>query len=299
MPNAKRNNQLHLHFIVLIWGFTGVIGALISLNAIPLVWYRTGLAVLVLLLYALLFKKSLKKSPKDILQFSVVGLVIAIHWISFFYAIKISNVSITLAAISTGALFATFIEPVFYKKKIVWYEVLFSLIAILGLLIIFKVQTKFTLGIVFGLLAAFLSALFAVLNSKLIKTHEAFSITFYELLSGFLLISVLLFLNGTMQAPNFFNISPSDFGYLFILASICTAYTMVASTKLLLKMSPFTMMLTINLEPVYGIALAVIILGDSEKMTTQFYLGTALIIVSIILNAVFKRFPKIILSKKQ
>jgi len=299
MPNAKLNNHLHLHFIVFIWGFTAVIGALISIDAIPLVWYRTGLAVLVLLIYAILFKKSLKKSPKAILQFSFVGFFIAIHWISFFYAIKISNVSVTLAAISTGALFATFIEPVFYKKKIVWYEVLFSVIAILGLLVIFNVQAKFTLGILFGLLAAFLSALFAVLNSKLIQKHEALSITFYELLSGFLLIGILLFFNGTMQTPSFFKLSLSDFSYLFILASVCTAYTMVASTKLLLKMSPFTMMLTINLEPVYGIALAVIILGDSEKMTTQFYLGTALIIVSIILNAAFKLYPKIILSKKQ
>ncbi len=299
MPNAKRNDQLHLHFIVFIWGFTAVIGALISIDAIPLVWYRTGLAVLVLLLYAILFKKSLKKKPKDILKFLFVGLFIAIHWISFFYAIKISNVSITLAAISTGALFATFIEPIFYKKKIVWYEVLFSVIAILGLLVIFQVQAQFTLGIIFGLIAAFLSALFAVLNSKLIKTHEALSITFYELLSGFLLISVLLYFNGTMQTPTFFKLSLSDFMLLFILASICTAYTMVASTKLLLKMSPFTMMLTINLEPVYGIALAVIILGDSEKMTPQFYLGTALIIISILLNAAFKRYPRIILNKKQ
>lgn len=299
MPSAKLNNHLHLNFIVFIWGFTAVIGALISIDAMPLVWYRTGLAVLVLLGYKFIFNKSLEVKTKDLIQFSIIGFFIALHWVCFFYAIKISNVSVTLAAMSTGALFTTFIEPIFYKKKIVWYEVMFSIIAILGLLVIFQVQTKFTLGIIIALIAAFLSGLFTVLNSKLIQKHEAFNITFYELLAGFLSIGILLFFNGTMQMPTFFKLSLSDFIYLFILASICTAYTMVASTKLLLKMSPFTMMLTINLEPVYGIALAVIILGDDEKMTTQFYLGTALIIFSIILNAAFKLYPKILLNKNR
>jgi len=299
MPNAKLKKHLHLHFIVFIWGFTAVLGALISIDAMPLVWYRMGVAVLVLFLFAFFAKKTLKQSPKAVLQFSIVGFFIAVHWLCFFYAIKISNVSITLAAMSTGALFATFIEPIFYKKKIVWYEVFFALVAMLGLLVIFKVQKGYTLGLIFGLLASFLAALFAVLNSKLIKKYKATPMTFYELLAGFIFISIVLIFKGNFFEPSFFKLSLIDVFYIFILASICTAYTMVASNKLLLNMSPFTMMLTINLEPVYGIILAVIILGDKEVMAPKFYLGTTLIIISIILNTALKLYPKILAHKKR
>ena len=299
MLSAKFKNHLHLNFIVFIWGFTAVLGALISIAATSLVWFRMGLSVLVLLVYMLWVKKSLKQSKKAILQFSLVGFIIAIHWVCFFYAIKISNVSITLAAMSTGALFTTFLEPLFYRKNIVWLEVFFALVAMLGLLVIYNAQTEFSLGLIFGLIASFLSALFAVLNGKLIQKHKATNITFYELLAGFLLITFLLFFNDDFLSLSFFKLSLSDFIYIFILASVCTAYTMVASTHLLRKMSPFTMMLTINMEPVYGILLAILILGDSEKMHTQFYLGTALILISIILNATTKLYPKILVYKKR
>ena len=298
MPRGKLKNHLHLHFIVFIWGFTAVLGALISIDAMPLVWYRMGMATVVLFFFALIASKSLKVTTKAVLQFGGVGILIALHWICFFYAIKISNVSITLAAMSTGALFATFLEPLFYRKKIVWYEVFFALVAMMGLLVIFKVQKGFTLGLIFGLIASFLSALFAILNSKLIKNHQATPMTFYELFAGFIFIGIVFLFKGNFFEPQFFNLSITDLFYIFILASICTAYTMVASNKLLLKISPFTMMLTINLEPVYGIILAVLILGDSEVMSSKFYLGTALIIMSIILNATFKLYPKILALKK-
>ena len=149
MPRGKLKNHLHLHFIVFIWGFTAVLGALISIDAMPLVWYRMGMASVVLFFFALIASKSLKVTTKAVLQFGGVGILIALHWICFFYAIKISNVSITLAAMSTGALFATFLEPLFYRKKIVWYEVFFALVAMMGLLVIFKVQKGFTLGLIF------------------------------------------------------------------------------------------------------------------------------------------------------
>jgi len=299
MPNAKLKNHIHLHFIVLIWGFTGVLGALISIDAMPLVWYRMGLASLVLTFFVLISKKSLKNSPKAIIQFSLVGFIIAVHWICFFYAIKISNVSITLAAMSTGALFATFLEPIFYQKKIAWFDVLFAFIAMLGLLVIFKVERGYTLGLIIALIASFLAALFAVLNSKIIQKNDATNMTFYELLAGFIFIGLILLIKGDMNNSNFFKLSILDFMYIFILASVCTAYTMVASNKLLLKISPFTMMLTINLEPVYGIILAILILGNNEKMKTNFYLGAALILLSIMLNAILKLRPKILINKKR
>jgi len=299
MPNDKLKNHLHLHFIVLLWGFTGVLGALISIDAMPLVWFRMGLASLILLIFALITKRSLRNNYKAIFQFSLVGFIIAIHWICFFYAIKISNVSITLAAMSTGALFATFLEPLFYRKKIIWYEVIFALIAMLGLLVIFKVQKGYTLGLLIALIASFLSALFAVLNSKIIQKNSATNMTFYELLAGFIFVGLILFFYGDIHKLSFFKLSITDFTYIFILTFVCTAYTMVASNKLLLKISPFTMMLTINLEPVYGIILAILILGNKEKMKPEFYLGTALILLSITLNAVVKLNSKILIRKKR
>jgi len=299
MPNAKLKNHLHLHFIVLIWGFTGVLGALISIDAMPLVWFRMGLASLAILAFALITKRSLRNNYKAIIQFSLVGFIIAIHWVCFFYAIKVSNVSITLAAMSTGALFATFLEPLFYRKKIVLYEVFFALIAMLGLLVIFKVQKGYTLGLFIALIASFLASLFAVLNSKIIQKNSATNMTFYELLAGFIFIGLILLFRGDMNSLKFFELSVMDLTYICILAFVCTAYTMVASNKLLLKISPFTMMLTINLEPVYGIILAILILGGSEKMKPEFYMGTALILISIFLNAFVKLYPKILTNKKR
>ena len=153
MPNAKLNNYLHLHFIVFIWGFTAVLGALISIDAIPLVWYRMLFASGLMFCYITVRKQNLKFPPKVLGGFFIAGLIIALHWLAFFGAIKVSNVSVTLATMSTGALFASLLEPIFYKRKVVWYEVLFGLIVVLGLYMIFKVETDYLWGIVLALLS--------------------------------------------------------------------------------------------------------------------------------------------------
>lgn len=303
MPNDKLKSYLHFHVIVLIWGFTAVLGALISLGAVPLVWYRMLMASVFILLWIKWKKKSLKLAPKRIRVMIIAGLVIAVHWLTFFGAIKVSNVSITLALLSTGAFFTSIMEPIFYKRKVIWYEILFGLIVILGLYIIFKVETEYVFGIILALCSAFLSAVFALINGKLARHEDASVISFYELLTGALGISVyLLILTFTGSEEGFsnafFDISASDLGYLLILASVCTAYAFIASVSVMRYLSPYTVMLTINLEPVYGILLAFWIFGSEEKMDAGFYYGAAIILSTVILNGILKTKRKIKRQRK-
>ena len=287
MRNVKLYNYLHLHFIVFIWGFTAVLGALISIDAIPLVWYRMLLASGFILLYIKFRKQKLRFPPKVLAGFFVAGLIIALHWLAFFGAIKISNVSVTLAIMSTGALFASLLEPLLYKKKIIWYEVLFGIIVVVGLYIIFKVETDYVWGIILALCASFLGALFSVINGRFASKYNASAISFYEITFGSLCITIYLALSGSFNAT-FFQLSLSDWTFLLILASFCTAYAFIASVHVMKWISPYTVMLTINLEPVYGIVLALLILGDSENMSPQFYYGAALILVTVIINGIIK-----------
>jgi len=287
MQNDKLLNYLHLHFIVFIWGFTAVIGALITIEAIPLVWYRMLLASGFIFLWVIYRKEKLLFSKKVLAGFFLAGLIIALHWLAFFGAIKISNVSVTLAIMSTGAFFASLLEPLFYKRKVIGYEVFFGLIVVAGLYIIFNVETDHVWGIILALCSSFLGALFSVINGKFAIKYNASAISFYELLFGMLCISVYLAFSGSFTA-SFFKISTNDWIYLLILASACTAYAFIASVHVMKWISPYTVMLTINMEPLYGIILALLILGDSENMSPQFYYGAAIILVTVIANGIIK-----------
>ena len=291
MPNDNLKSYLHLHFIVFVWGFTAVLGKLITLDAMPLVWYRMLLAVGFILLY-IGYKKIPMKVPKKVLiGFLFAGLVIAFHWFTFFKAIKVSNISVTLACLSTGAFFASLLEPLFYGRKIIWYEVLFGIIVFIGLYIIFNIDGHFINGIILALTSAFLSALFSMINGKYAKEYNPTIISFYELLGGVLFFSVFLFFTGSFDAK-FFEISNSDWFYLIILSTFCTAYAFIASVKVMKFLSPYTVMLTINLEPIYGIILAVIVFKETEKMSVNFYIGALIILSTVILNGVLKYFQK-------
>ncbi len=287
MLNDNMKSYLHLHLIVFIWGFTAVLGALISLDALPLVWFRMLFAVGFIAVYIYFKKISLRISKKVLLQFLFSGLIIALHWFTFFHAIKISNISITLACLSTGALFTSLLEPILYGKKIVRYEVFFGLLVVFGLYIIFKVEGNYFLGIIIALTSAFLSALFAVINSKFVKEHDPTIISFYELTGGVIFFTFLLFFNHSFS-PTFFQLSAQDLMYLLILSSVCTAYAFIASTSVMKFLSPYTVMLTINLEPIYGIVLAVLIFKDKERMSFEFYIGAFIILLTVLLNAIIK-----------
>lgn len=287
MPSDNLKSYLHLHLIVFIWGFTAILGALISLDALPLVWFRMLFAVGFIGIYIYFKKLSIRISTKVFLQFIFSGLIIALHWFTFFHAIKISNISITLACLSTGAFFASLLEPILYGKKIVYYEVFFGLLVVAGLYIIFNVEGNYFWGMLTALTSAFLSALFAVINSKFVKQHDATVISFYELSGGVIFFTFLLLITHSFSS-NFFMLSAKDFMYLMILSSVCTAYAFIASTSVMKFLSAYTVMLTINLEPIYGIILAVLIFEEKEKMSFEFYVGAFIILLTVILNGIIK-----------
>lgn len=293
MQESKLKNYLHLHFIIFIWGFTAILGALISIEAIPLVWFRMLIASFFLFLFIRFKKRSLVIDRKTLLKFIIGGTIIALHWITFFLAIKSSNVSIALITMSTGAFFASLIEPFFFKRRISKLELFLGLLVIVGLFIIFKVQGNYILGITYGLISSFLSALFSVINGLLVRKNNHVIISFYQLLFGTLFITILLFVTGKFSI-DFFRLSFNDWMYLIILGSICTAYAFSASVKVMKVLSPYTVMLSINLEPIYGIILALIIFGDKEKMSSEFYYGALIILLSVVLNGLIKNRKQLI-----
>lgn len=288
MPNAKLKNYFHLHFLVFIAGFTAILGELISIQAIPLVWFRMGIATILMAIYIRIMKINIKISARYVVRFCVAGIIIALHWITFFGSIKAANVSIALSMFSTGAFFASFIEPIIFKRRVIWYEIIFGILVIIGVFIITKSEIKYLLGIILGILSAFLSSLFAVINGKFLEKNSATVISFYEFLGGVLFITIFIPLFGDGFSLGFFKLSGFDYGYLFILASVCTAYAFIASVYIMNYISPYTVILTYNLEPVYGIILALILFPESEIMSPQFYLGAIIIITVVILNGVIK-----------
>ncbi len=291
MLSDNLKSYLHLHLIVFIWGFTAVLGRLISLEALPLVWFRMLFAVGFIAVYIWIKKIPIQVSPKTAVKFLFAGIIIALHWFTFFKAIKVSNISVTLACLATGAFFTSLLEPLFYRKKIVWYEVLFGLLVVVGLYIIFNVEGQFIEGIIIALISAFLSALFAVINSKFVKEHNPTLISFYELGGGLIFFSFLLLFTNS-STTTFFKLSSEDLIYLFILSSVCTAYAFIASTAIMKFLSPYTVMLTINLEPIYGIILAVLVYKEKETMSPNFYFGALIILLSVVLNSVIKSYQK-------
>lgn len=291
MPNDNLKNYLHLHLLVFIAGFTAVLGKLITINAIPLVWFRMLIASLLISIYLKVNKTDLKINKNTFIKFSLAGILIALHWITFFEAINQSNISITLAMFSSGAFFAALIEPIFYKRRIVWYEMVFGLIVIIGVYLIVQAEVKYINGIILGLLSALFSSLFSVINGKFVERYKASVISFYELMSGAFFITLFILIFGDGFNKNYFNISFSDWTYIFILGSVCTAYAFIAAVHVMKKISPYTVILTYNLEPVYGILMALLLF--QEKMSSEFYIGAILIISTIVFNGILKNSNKL------
>jgi drug/metabolite transporter (DMT)-like permease len=291
MQNDNLKSYLNLHLIVFIWGFTAILGALITISADAIVWYRMFFAAFFLALFILVKKKSFRIPTRSFLKLIFVGLLIALHWIFFFHAIHVSNVSITLSVFSLGAFFASILEPLFYGRKVLWYEVFFGLIIIAGLAMIMNVEVNYFAGMMYALVSIILGVLFTLMNGKLIEKHDSAIISFYEFLAGVFFISVYYLFKGTFSA-DFFVLTSNNWMLILVLASVCTAYAFTASVKVMEKLSPYTVMLTTNLEPVYGIVLAYFIIGGKEKMSVSFYVGAVIIIITVILNGIIKHRQK-------
>jgi drug/metabolite transporter (DMT)-like permease len=286
-PSINRN-LLILHLTVLIWGFTGILGNLISITAVQMVWYRVMIASITLLVYFLATKTSLRVSRKQFLQFFFTGSIVAVHWILFFHAIKVSTVSVTLVCLSSFTLFTAILEPLIKKQSILIPDVVIGLMIILGIYLIFKFESKYTEGIILGLLSALASSLFSTLNSTLVQKSDPRLIGFYELTGAFFWITVYRFAMQDLQNETF-NLTTSDWLYLVVLGTICTALAYVAGVSVMRTLSAFRVALITNLEPVYGILLAFIFFGTRETMSIGFYFGATLILGSIFLYPIYKK----------
>ena len=288
MLSVKFKNHLHLHFLVFIAGFTGVLGELISLEAIPLVWYRMLIALIMMFIFIKLRNIRLAISIASFIKFFFAGFFIALHWITFFAAIKLSNISITLAMFSTGAFFASLIEPIIHKRKIINYEILFGFVVVVAVFMIVHTKIEYIFGITLGILSAFFASLFSVMNGKFVELYSPSVISFYEFISGVFIISIFLSFSDNGFDVSFFNISIADWIYLLILASVCTAYAFIGSIYVMRYITPYSVVLTYNLEPIYGFSLAVIFFPNTELMSPLFYFGTGIIIATIVLNGFIK-----------
>ena len=292
MPNAKLKTYLQLHFLVVIAGFTAILGELITIGSLELVWYRMVIAGALMFIYVKFTKLNIKITRKTFLQFSVAGIIIALHWITFFESINQANVSIALAMFSSGAFFASFIEPLFFKRRILAYEILFGIIVILGVFLITSSEMGYINGIILGLLSALFSTLFAVINGRFIERYNAIVISFYEFIGGVVFLTVFILATGKSFNAEFFALSNTDWTFIFILASICTAYAFIGAINVMRYISPFTVILSYNLEPIYGIALALMLFPETEKMSPQFYIGASLVLLVVLFDAIFKNYKR-------
>ena len=289
---SKYKYHIWLHIIVLIFGFTGILGKLISVDSYLLVWYRVGIALIAILGYFAITKHSLKVDMKQLRYILLTGVVIAVHWVTFFEAIKQSNVSVALVCFSSSTLFTSLIEPLYFKRKVKLYEIIFGLVIIIGLYFIFSFEFKYLVGMILSVVSAALASWFTVLNGILIKETNAKTISFYELLGAFVVVSVYLFVTTKADVSRFV-LSGEDLKWLIILGTICTAFAFIVSVEVMKKISPYTVTISVNLEPIYSIILALLIWPESETMSFGFYMGTIIVIATIFLNALFKnRFSK-------
>ena len=292
MTNSSGNikYQLLLHFIVLIWGFTGILGKLITVDANTIVFFRTGIALISLVILGLIMRGK-KLSGKQILWLVLTCVIVGLHWITFFYSIKISTVSIAVVCLSSSSLFTSFLEPLIFKRRYFFSELILSIAVCVGVLVIFGFETSYTLGIIIGLLSAFLSALYNTLNGYFVKEIPSQQIAKYEMLGGLLTAIVFLAAAGQLNA-SLFEMSVTDFWYILSLALVCTTFTFVLSVWVMKFVTPFTVSISVNMEPVSTIPIALWIdwyYGtNTEKMTDGFYLGGGIIIATILVHAWLK-----------
>lgn len=284
---AKINrNLLLLHLTVLVWGFTGILGALITVTAVHLVWYRVLIASLSLFVYFKCTKKSIRISRKLFLKFVLTGGLVGLHWFLFFQSIKMANVSVTLVCMSSLTLFTALLEPLFNKQRVAHLELLVGLLIICGIYLIFKFESQYVTGIILGLLCAFCASLFTIINGKFIKHSTAAIISFYEMLGAWLWLSLFLLFSGGFTAEMM--LQRKDLIYLLLLGTVCTSAAYVAGVSVMKELSAFRVALITNLEPIYGILLALIIFKQEEKMSAGFYSGALLVLGAVFLYPILK-----------
>jgi drug/metabolite transporter (DMT)-like permease len=281
-----RKAFLQMHIAIVLWGFTAILGKAIQLDEGLLVWYRMLLSAVAMGIFLVLKKKFEKISWKQLGHLSLIGLIITLHWITFYGAIKASNVSVAIVCFSSLSLFTAILDPLSKGKRPKKIELLLSMIAMLGIYYIFSVQQLYYKGIILSLISAFLAAVFSIMNKNISNKINPGTITFYELGTGFLLLTILLPVWFSINNSSFQLPSTMDFIYLIILGVICTTFAFTISLYALQKIDTFTMNLSLNLEPIYSIILAIIIFKEHELLGIQFYIGSLIIFSSIVVHGI-------------
>ena len=276
-----------MHFIVILLGFTGVLGKLIDCGSTVLVWYRMLIAFVFLLAY-IYFTSNFKISKKNFIQILGIGFVVAAHWLFFFESIKVSNVSVAVVCMGTSSLFSSFLEPLILKRKIQLRELVLSVVVLFAIGLALNADFSYVLGFIYGIIAAFLATLFTILNALYVNKVSSEKITLIEMLGGFLIISVYLLFSGEITFSDL-NISTRDIIYLIILGGVCTSFAFVISVEVMKFLSPYNVIMAVNLEPVYSVLLALFIFGESENMNLSFYIGGILIIAAVSFDAYLKK----------
>jgi drug/metabolite transporter (DMT)-like permease len=279
-----KNALIKMHIAVFLWGFTGVLGRAITLQEYPLVWYRTLITALIFVVI-LVYRKEWKPiSRKDLFRFMGIGSVIAIHWVAFYGSIKYANASIALTCLATAGIFTALFEPLVLKSKFNVKELIIGFIALAGMYSIYHFEVKYAFGIMLGIFASMLSALFTIMNKKIVNNFPSRLVAFYEIGSGFLFLTLLLPIYMYVQPEVSFIPSNMDWLWLWILSLCCTVWGQSLALSALKKLSSFTTVLMVNLEPVYGIILAMIIYHENKDLGAGFYIGIFLIAASVALH---------------
>ncbi len=292
--NIELKSYFKLHFIVLIWGFTAILGLLIALPAVEVVLFRTFLATITLGILLTARKRNFAIGKSEIIKIIATGFIIAAHWILFFWAARVSTASVCLAGIATCSFWTSLFEPVMTNRKVKIYEVILGVVVVFGLYIIFRFEFQYALGITMAIISAMLASIFTVLNGQFTHRHNPYTITFYEMLGAFLGTVLFLPFYAIYFSEGGLELMPSglDWLYLLILSIICTVYAFSASVKIQQVLSAFVVNLTVNLEPVYGIVLAFLIFGEQEEMSAGFYLGTLVILLSVLSYPLINKMAK-------
>lgn len=276
-----------------MWGFTGILGKLIHLDAFYIVWHRVLIALSALGIALIFMRKSIKLPDfKTFLKIAGVGLFVVLHWMTFYKSIQLSTASLGILCLSTATLHVTWLEPLIMKRRFSWIEFSLGLMVIYG---IYFVSSDFNAtdyeALIYGLFSALFAALFSVFNAKLAQTTPSHQITFYEMVSALIFLSAVLLIQGDFTSE-LFKMELSDFLWLLFLGIMCTSFAFLATIEVVKRLGAFTVSLSINLEPVYTILLAIAILNENKLLGHHFYVGSAVIVVVVIANAVIKYFQK-------
>ena len=288
MTNTQRA-YLELHFAVFLFGFTAILGGLIQLTALVLVWWRIFIACSAIIGYGNIIQK-IKALPKSVVRRLVgIGFIVAMHWLAFFGAVKLANASVALVTFATTSFQSSLLEPLLTRKSIKWYEVMLGVVVVPAMaFVVGSLPASMNMGLLVGLVSAFLAVIFSILNKQMIETADPLSITFLNLSGGWVLLSVIMPFYLMMDTTAHFMPQGWDWGYLFVLALLCTNLGFMLAIRSLRYLSAFASNLTINLEPVYGIILAWLILHENKQMSSTFYIGSSLIIVSVLIYPFLK-----------